>query len=108
MSRLSPPWTRPAFWTAALALLAALAGVAAQGCKGLSPDVYNPLAPVASGPPAARAPARPGRRVYFVDEPIAPATVKRRPYSPIRPQDVPPRWRKSNLAAPMKRARALP
>lgn len=90
--------------SAAAALLLALA---LPACKGLSPDTYNPHAPAhihRAGP--VRPADRRQPRVYFADDPET--RRQRPPTSRFRPQDVPRRWRHSDLAPHMRRAPILP
>ena len=82
-----------------------LVALALPACTGLSPDVYK-IAPGASSYVGGTTYGR-QRRIYFTDEPER-ADDERRSTSSFRPQDVPARWLKSNMAVPMRRAPILP
>jgi len=86
---------------AALLLLA----LALPACTGLSPDAYK-KAPGASSYAGGTMYGR-QRRVYFTDQ-AARADDERHSTSSFRPQDVPARWLKSNMAVPMRLAPILP
>lgn len=89
----------------AAALLPLALALALPACKGLSPDAYK-ISPAASSYAGGTTYGR-QRRIYFTDEP-APVVEERRSTSSFRPQDVPARWLKSNMAVPMRLAPILP
>jgi len=91
----------------ALAAMAALlASLALPACSGLPADTYNPDAISPSQPPRVVTSGVPsGRRIFVADE----AAVEEPGRTPrFRPRDVPSRWRRSNMAIPMRPAPVLP